>query len=202
MALKNSTVKVTQLKYGNTKCYLLGGTSKSLLIDTDWAGKLPAFYHALGQKKLTAQGIDYLIITHYHPDHMGIAADLMRIGIRLIVMDCQQKYIHQSDHIFYKENNPAFQPINDHKIRVVKISQSRRFLASCGIPGVIINTPGHTNDSVSLVLDSGEAFVGDLYPQDQVPLYNNPVITASWQKLKDNGASLVHFVHYADEIVK
>lgn len=90
MALKNSTVKVTQLKYGNTKCYLLGGTSKSLLIDTDWAGKLPAFYHALGQKKLTAQGIDYLIITHYHPDHMGIAADLMRIGIRLIVMDCQQ----------------------------------------------------------------------------------------------------------------
>lgn len=200
--MNNNTVKVTQLKYGNTKCYLLQGPSKSLLIDTDWSGKLPAFYHALGQKKLTAQGIDYLLITHYHPDHMGIAAELMQIGIQLIVMDCQRKYIHQSDHIFYKDNDSSFQPINDQKIKVVKITQSRRFLASCGIPGVIISTPGHTNDSISLVLDSGEAFVGDLYPQDQVPLYNNQPLTNSWQKLKSNGASLVHFAHYADEIVR
>lgn len=62
-----------------------------------------------------------------------------------------------------------------------------------------IYTPGHTNDSISLVLDDGEAFVGDLYPQDQVPLYNNKILTNSWHKLKDNGVSLIHFAHYADE---
>ena len=100
MALENNAlannVKITKLKYGHTKCYLLHGTSKSLLIDTDWSGKLPAFYHALGEKNLRAQDINYLLITHYHPDHMGIAANLMHIGIKLIVMDCQQNYIHQS----------------------------------------------------------------------------------------------------------
>ncbi|NRO85602.1 DNA topoisomerase 3 [Lactobacillus helveticus] len=39
MALENNAlannVKITKLKYGHTKCYLLHGTSKSLLIDTD-----------------------------------------------------------------------------------------------------------------------------------------------------------------------
>ncbi|WP_432775583.1 MBL fold metallo-hydrolase (plasmid) [Limosilactobacillus reuteri] len=197
----DNTVKITKLKYGNTKCYLLHGASKSILIDTDWAGKLPAFYHALREKKLRAQGINYLLITHYHPDHMGIANNLINIGIKLIVMDCQQNYIHQSDHIFYKDNNSSFQPINDKKIKVIKINQSRKFLASCGIPGVIISTPGHTNDSISLVLDNGEAFVGDLYPQEQVPLYNNPVLTNSWRKLHNNGASLIHFAHYADKSI-
>lgn len=205
MALENNAlannVKITKLKYGHTKCYLLHGTSKSLLIDTDWSGKLPAFYHALGEKSLRAQDINYLLITHYHPDHMGIAANLTNIGIKLIVMDCQQNYIHQSDHIFYKDNDSSFQPIDDQKVKVIKSNQSREFLASCGIPGAIISTPGHTNDSISLILDNGDAFVGDLYPQNQVPLYNNPVLTNSWQKLQDNGASLIHFAHYADESI-
>lgn len=84
---------------------------------------------------------------------------------------------------------------------MIKINQSPEFLASCGIPGAIISTPGHTNDSISLILDNGDTFVGDLYPQNQVPLYNNPVLTNSWQKLQDNGASLIHFAHYADESI-
>lgn len=54
---------------------------------------------------------------------MGIAANLMHIGIKLIVMDCQQNYIHQSDHI-YKDNDSSFQPIDDQKVkRLIKINQ-------------------------------------------------------------------------------
>lgn len=121
MALENNAlannVKITKLKYGHTKCYLLHGTSKSLLIDTDWSGKLPAFYHALGEKNLRAQDINYLLITHYHPDHMEIAANLMNIGIKLIVMNCQQNYIHQSDHIFYKTMIHHFNQLMIKKLR-------------------------------------------------------------------------------------
>ena len=32
------------LKYGNTNCYYIEGKNESLLVDTDWAGTLQAFY--------------------------------------------------------------------------------------------------------------------------------------------------------------
>lgn len=32
---KKTMTQIIQLKYGNTKCYLLKGTQKNLLIDTD-----------------------------------------------------------------------------------------------------------------------------------------------------------------------
>ena len=85
--------KVTMLKYGNTKCYLVQGTKKNILIDTDWAGTLLKFFKSLGEHNLKVQDIDYLFITHYHPDHMGLAQDLMNYGIKLVVLDTQLKYI-------------------------------------------------------------------------------------------------------------
>ena len=192
--------EVIRLKYGNTACYLFQGTKK-ILLDTDWAGTLPRFFHELGQRGLTAQAIDYLLITHYHPDHMGLAADLMTLGIRLVVLDCQRAYLHQSDYVFEKEHNQFFRPINDQAIRLVKLTNSRTFLQHCGINGTILSTPGHSADSISVVLDDGEAFVGDLYPLDQVALYHNPVLTSSWRKLKAANVHQVHFAHYADEVV-
>lgn len=193
--------KIIQLKYGNTKCYLLKGTNKNLLIDTDWAGTLPKFFQELGRKKLKVQDIDYLLITHYHPDHMGLATDLMNLGISLVVLDCQTAYIHQSDYIFQKENNSDFQPINDKHIHKLNLVDSRHFLSECGILGTILSSPGHSADSISLVLDSGEAFVGDLYPQEQVPLYNNKVLSNSWKKLISHGATFIYFAHYANKKV-
>ncbi|MCC4367790.1 hypothetical protein CBG04_08520 [Limosilactobacillus reuteri] len=193
--------KIIQLKYGNTKCYLLKGTKKNLLIDADWAGTLPKFFQELGRKKLKVQDIDYLLITHYHPDHMGLATDLMNLGISLVVLDCQMAYIHQSDYIFQKEHNPDFQPINYKHIHKLNLVDSRHFLSDCGISGIILSSPGHSADSISLVLDSGEAFVGDLYPQEQVPLYNNKVLSHSWKKLISHGANFIYFAHYANEKV-
>jgi glyoxylase-like metal-dependent hydrolase (beta-lactamase superfamily II) len=35
-------------------------------------------------------------------------------------------------------------------------------LANMGIPGRVIHTPGHTAGSVSLLLDTGEVFAGDM----------------------------------------
>lgn len=189
------------LKYGNTKCYLIKGTAKNILIDTDWAGTLPLFFKELGKQKLKIQDIDYLFITHYHPDHMGIAQNLVDYGVNLVVLDTQIKYIHQSDYIFQRQPKLKFKPIDDKKIILLKVKNSKSFLKRCGIAGKILSTPGHSNCSVSYILDNGEAFVGDLYPIEQVALYNNPTITNSWKKLINNNVKIVHFAHYNDEIL-
>ncbi len=190
--------KVTMLKYGNTKCYLVQGTKKNILIDTDWAGTLLKFFKSLGEHNLKVQDIDYLFITHYHPDHMGLAQDLMNYGIKLVVLDTQLKYIHKSDYIF-KRQKVQFKSINDKEIVVLPVTKSRNFLRKCGIDGEILSTPGHSECSVSYILDNGEAFVGDLYPMEQVALYDNPVLTESWRKLKQANIKIIHFAHYPDE---
>ncbi len=59
--------------------------------------------------------------------------------------------------------------------------------------GKILSTPGHSIDSISVVLDSGEAFVGDLYPQEQVPLYHDKILSHSWQNLISQGARFAYF---------
>ncbi|MBE6611312.1 MAG: MBL fold metallo-hydrolase, partial [Ruminococcaceae bacterium] len=63
-----------ELLYGKTRTYLVGGI---LLVDTDWAGTLPRFFRKLKESNIPLESIRCLMVTHYHPDHMGIAAELM-----------------------------------------------------------------------------------------------------------------------------
>lgn len=132
---------------------------------------------------------------------MGIAQNLVDYGIKLVVLDSQLKFIHQSDYILERQKRKNFEPINDKQIILLPIAESRKFLKDCGINGEIISTPGHSDCSVSYIMDTGEAFVGDLYPIEQVALYDNPVLTKSWEKLKYANVKKVHFAHYADEII-
>lgn len=54
------------------------------------------------------------------------------------------------------------EPINVDGATITKCSESRDFLQSIGVGGEIISTPSHSNDSISLVLDNGTCFVGEL----------------------------------------
>ena len=139
------------LKYGNTNCYYIKGKNGSMLIDTDWAGTLQAFYRKI--KELNITQIDYLLITHYHPDHIGIAQNIIDMGTKLLLIDVQKDYIHCSDKIFEKDKNIDFKPINTEPI-IISCEQSREFLNGLGIDGEIIYTPGHSEDSISLINNS------------------------------------------------
>lgn len=46
-------MQVTKLKYENTNTYFVRGTSGSLLVDTDYAGILPAFYKAIKKENIS-----------------------------------------------------------------------------------------------------------------------------------------------------
>ena len=80
---------------------------------------------------------------------MGIAQDLIELGIKLIVMEAQKNYINFSDKIFEKDSKCKFKPINTNNKVVLTCAESRNFLSSLGIEGEIIYTPGHSDDSIS-----------------------------------------------------
>lgn len=191
---------VKLLKYGNTNCYYIQGEKGSILIDTDWAGTLQLFYRKI--KELGIKTIDYLLITHYHPDHMGIAQDIVdNMGAKLIVMDVQKDYIHWADKIFEKDNRINFTPINTDPV-IISCEESRKFLRDLGIDGEILHTPGHSDDSVSLILDDGVAFVGDLYDLNSAAAFNDEKLDNSWKNLLSHNLSKVCYGHHEQVISK
>lgn len=186
------------LKYGNTNCYYIKGENASILVDTDWAGTLQSFYRKI--KELDIKSIDYLLITHYHPDHMGIAQDIIdNMNAKLLVIDVQKDYIHNADSILQKDKNIQFKPINTEPI-IISCEQSRKFLNDLGIDGEIIYTPGHSEDSISLVLDNGSAFVGDLYNLKSAINFNNEKINNSWNKILSHNISKIYYGHHEQTI--
>ncbi len=186
---------VSELKYSNTNTYLIQGSKGYILLDTGWAGTFPSFCRALGEKNVSAQDIKYLIISHFHPDHMGIAQNIAGLGTTIVVSDIQQKYIHASDHILAKDKTENFLPIDDDKIKIISIAESREFLQAEGIAGEILYTPGHSDDSISLLLDDGSLLVGDLNPLYELELHKGTKIYESWEHLLARNPVKVYYGH-------
>ena len=173
-----------KLRYGNTNTFLVPGNGGYLLVDTDYAGTLPAFYKALKAAGVQVKDIAFVLATHYHPDHMGLIPELMKQGFKLLLMDTQMKDIHFSDPIFAREKAMHFFPIDESEATVISCRNSRAFLAGIGIAGEIISTPSHSRDSVSLVLDDGDCLVGDLEPMEYLSAYDdNPALKADWDAI-------------------
>jgi len=87
-------------------------------------------------------------------------------------------------------------------------------LKEYGISGKIFYTPGHSSGSVSVLLETGEAFVGDMamnkFPlrlSPGLPIYaeNWPSLVNSWQLLLSEGAKTVYPSHggpFSIDIIK
>ncbi len=189
---------VKEIKYGNTKCYVV---DNKFMVDTDWAGTLPALYRCLKDNDIVLNAIKYLIITHFHPDHMGIAQDLAELGIKVLVFDVQKEYIHFADKIFEKDTRLSYKPIEEKNVVFLSCEDSRAFLSENGIEGEVIHTPGHSEDSVSLILDEGIAIVGDLYPLYSVPAYNDSVLNESWNRILERNLDIVCYGHAKEDVL-
>jgi glyoxylase-like metal-dependent hydrolase (beta-lactamase superfamily II) len=72
----------------------------------------------------------------------------------------------------------------------LSFKDSREFLLRLGIGGEIIPTPGHSDDSISLILDGGIAFTGDL---PDVAWAEDPMhqVEQSWQKLRASNVKMI-----------
>lgn len=193
---------VTKLKYGNTNTFLIRGTSGNLLVDTDYAGTLPGFYRAIKEKNIKISDITYVLATHYHPDHMGLVSELMKQGVKLLLLDTQKQYIHFSDEIFRREKSLRYEPINVDNAVIINEKGSRAFLKDMGIEGEIISTTSHSNDSISLMLDNGICFVGDLEPMEYLDAYEeNVALKADWDLVMSYNSKIIYYSHANEKML-
>lgn len=193
---------VKKLRYGNTNTFLVHGESGYLLVDTDYAGTMQAFYGAIKKYNIKVSDISYVLATHYHPDHIGLVSELMKQGVKLLVVDTQYSHIDYSDEIFSRDKQLNYETINVKDAIVISCEESRRFLESIGVAGEIISTISHSEDSISLVLDNGVCIVGDLEPIEYLGAYEENVrLKADWELVMSYNPEFIYYAHANEKVV-
>ncbi len=194
---------VSKLKYGNTNTFFVRGIGGNLLIDTDYAGTLPAFYRAIKEHNIKISDITYVLATHYHPDHIGLVSQLVKQGVKLLVVNTQSQYIHFADEIFNRDKRFHYEPINIENAIIIGSEDSRKFLKNIGIEGEIISTASHSNDSISLILDNGICFVGDLEPIEYLEAYEeNAALRDDWNLVMNYNPKIICYSHANEKVIQ
>jgi len=184
-------VNIVNVGYGSTNYWVIGGPGPRLLIDVGWPGTMPKLVANLTRTGIALADVKHLLVTHYHPDHAGLAQELKNKGVRLIVLEQQVAAIPiLRAHI--KASFPYVE-ISMNGNAMTRCAESRAFLRTVGFEGEIVATPGHSDDSVTLLLDDGSAFTGDLTsPRLLEP---DSEAMASWRSLREKGAKTVYPGH-------
>jgi len=186
-------ISIVNVGYRSTNYWVLSAGRSRLLVDLGWPGMVADLLHALQRADIPLGEIRAGFATHYHIDHAGAAEDLKQRGMPLWVFEEQVAHIApMAQHI---KPGQAYTPIRSDCNIVLRCSDSRAKLAALGIAGEVVPTPGHSADSVSLVLDSGECFIGDLTLEKMVGTEDPDVVRASWDRLRALGARTVYAGH-------
>ena len=187
-------MNLVHVGYDSTNYYVLAGAAGRLLVDVGFPGTLPKLLAALQRKGLALADLTAVVATHYHPDHAGLLGELKQKGLPPLVLEPQVSAIPLL--AGYVKPGSGYVPLDPAANAALPLAQSRAWLARLGLAGEFLHTPGHSADSVSLVLDDGAAFTGDLtlpgFAKDEAAAAE---VEASWASLKAHGARLLYPGH-------
>ena len=184
---------IVDVGYRSTHFWVISAGTNRLLVDLGWPGRYGELAANLRRMGIPLAEIRYGLATHYHIDHAGAAQDLKNAGVPLLVIDIQEEAIPLMAQHIKPEDNYTQIALDDNV--VIPCAESRALLAEIGIAGEILPTPGHSADSVSLLLDSGEVFTGDLTNPAYFVAEDPDAAMASWRLLRKKGAQRVHPGH-------
>lgn len=186
-------MNLINVSYDSTNYYLTGQDHCRLLIDVGWPGTLPKLLANLKRKGVALQDIGYLFITHYHPDHAGLTQELKNQGVRWLLLEQQTGAVSTLKTLMKPGDH--FLDIQIQDAVRLETRTSRAFLKSIGVSGEIIHTPGHSSDSMTLVLDEGLAFTGDLPGLGWTVEEHRVEVEQSWQKIREMNVKMIYPGH-------
>ncbi len=186
-------VTIVNVGYRSTNYWVVSAGTSRLLVDLGYPGTLGTMLANLKRMDVPLSQIRYALATHYHLDHAGLAQELKRAGVPLLVLEPQMPAIPLL--ASWMKPQDHYVDITLHDNVTIPLARSRALLAELGMAGEILHTPGHSDDSVSLLLDDGSAFTGDLTHPAFATEEQAPAIAASWRLLRDRGAARVYPGH-------
>jgi glyoxylase-like metal-dependent hydrolase (beta-lactamase superfamily II) len=189
----------------------------TILVDSGSPKQGVKFSKALKGLPVTPEDIQLIVLTHGHWDHIGSAKEIKEItGAKIALHEREKEWLEKSQKpmppgvtmwgtIFGTVIRSFLPLVHISPTNVdVELGDEPMSLSEYGIPGRIIHTPGHSSGSVSVLLDTGDAFVGDL-AMNKFPLRlspGTPIFAEDWEKLKksweillDQGAKKIYPTH-------
>ena len=187
------SVSIVNVGYRSANFWVVSAGRSRLLVDLGWPGLCGRLEAELRRKDIPLGEITHGFATHYHMDHAGAAQDLKNKGMRLIVTPEQLAAVPAMKQ--WQRTMPGYTEIDTRDNLVIRCVDSRALLGTLGIGGELIHTPGHSDDSVSLLLDTGDVFTGDLTDPRLIGPEDPQLVIASWHTLRTRGAKTVHPGH-------
>ncbi len=216
-----------EINLGYVKAFLIETSNNNLiLVDTGIPGnskdKIIKYVTSLNK---SVTDIKYILLTHAHLDHFGNAYDLQKItGAHLGISQAGIPYVNGEQGVLYPigHNFKSKMFVNLIKMmakfskpKYVKpdmILKEGEFPDDFGVKARILETPGHTFDSISIFLEESKTvLVGDLLTGDKNGLrlpdfYDDYIkLLDSVKKIKDLNADLIcvsHGIDYPPERIK
>jgi hydroxyacylglutathione hydrolase len=206
-------IHIHTLKLGPCRCYLIQG-DKTVMIDGGSPERAKDFLRALDKLSLRPDEIKLIVLTDGHWDRIGSVKIIKNItGAKVALHREEREWLENPIKPappavtvwgrFFAGVEKIFFPVIDIPAAKVDIVlEDRAFpLADYGIPGRILPTPGNFRGSVSVLLETGDVFVGDLamnawplrlFPS--LPIFDEDMqqVRESWKLLLSEGAKTVY----------
>ena len=162
-----SLVHPIRLRYSNA--YIVVG-ARPILIDTGSQGDAARIVAGCAAAGITIRDLALILHTHVHSDHFGNTASLAtEVG-------CPVAYHVRDRPLAMLGNNGPLRGVGlrgrilarllcnlPFRSRAADIDAADGMrLDGFGIAGSVLHTPGHTPGSISVLLDSGDAIIGDV----------------------------------------
>ena len=200
------------MKTSNSYLIVLGGNW--ILVDTGYKGNIKNLKIALEKNNLTFLDIVLIVLTHTHYYHVGSLDEVKGLSASKVLVHAAEKEYLERGMIPSPKGTMWFSKIISEIGSILIASNSRYQPVSSEIvvngeydlgkyipSAKVIPTPGHTDGSISLVIDNEVAFVGDtlfnVIPGTVFPPFANNVseLLKSWEKLINTGCKTFYPGH-------
>lgn len=159
---------VTRIKLPLANAYLVRG-KRPILVDTGAPGDAGRIVQALRGAGVEPEELSLILLTHGHGDHAGSANELAALSGAPVAL-------HRADDAMARSGRNVLGTLTSWEARLLTPFVDKPFppvaathlideemgLHPFGVDGRIVPTPGHTAGSVSILLENGDAIVGDM----------------------------------------
>lgn len=193
-------MNIHTIRMGITRCYVIQDKG-TIMVDSGPPDKLSTFIKAMKKASIDPKQIKLIVHTHGHWDHIASAKAIKETtGAQIAMHEPDKEWLEKSlnrlppgvttwGRIMMSLTSRYMRSSNIPATTVDIVLHGEEFsLLPFGIPGKVLFTPGHTMGSVSILLETGDAFVGDL-GMNGLPFRLNPgltVLAENIEKVKES----------------
>jgi glyoxylase-like metal-dependent hydrolase (beta-lactamase superfamily II) len=212
ISIEDGEFVVQPVKFGHVNVYLIATENGYILVDVGMPNtekQLGGVFEKIG---VDPQSVQLIILTHGHMDHIGSIAHAKRITGGEVL--CHQTYAQSLE-------NGEIEPATTHNftgrflnfvtgllgtsfegVKPDIVISDEYDLSEYGVAGKVIYTPGHSPSSLSVLLENGEALIGDIVREEKPSVvdigifYENKLaLIESLEKIAAFNSSIFYLSH-------